>query len=295
MLHVGVDCASIPIIGDTPAIRCFRHEVSNGCEWHASGLRRFRHVSHVKRNDVVADLKVTRSEIVDNVVAEGPELATFQENRMEVAQREKQRSVQVWPIPGIVVEVLFGDAVVQALHVGLDARGRFGGHLDGALQNADRECRGRRRAQPQSEVFVRLHHREAVDDLFKLLKPRNHQMAVGEEHPASRLHVIVDKHRRNFVLTLTQRQAAQRAPFLLRECNELRCRIHTWRQHENEGENVSRFVEGIKQAERRGVDVASVKHLFNEMLHHEGNTIRTHTANDDHTLQVVVSDFGLPL
>ena len=83
--------------------------------------------------------------------------------------------------------------VHQPRHVRLEALGRLGGHLDAALQDADRELRVRGGREPQAERVVRLAHGQALDDLVELVEPRHHQVAVGKEHPVALLDAGVDE------------------------------------------------------------------------------------------------------
>ena len=86
---------------------------------------------------------------------------------------------------GAARELLVGDEVVQTLHVRLEALGRLGGHLDAGLQDGDGELGVRARAEPQSELGVRLFDLQALDQLVQLRHPAQRQVTVGQEHPVA--------------------------------------------------------------------------------------------------------------
>eukprot|EP00982_Pelagococcus_subviridis_P013196 31229-Pelagococcus_subviridis.AAC.8 len=161
----------------------------------------------VRLQDVVGDGKVRVVEVVRDVDAQRSKLSSLEHDGVEVRQREEELRVLVLRLAR--VEGLLRDARLTA------------------LENREREVRRRVGRQPQPEVLVRLLLVERLDDLLQVREPRQHEVAVREEHPVPFDRRRRDELRRHRGLALTERDAEKlfAEPLGLRELLQVGRRV----------------------------------------------------------------------
>mmetsp|Transcript_34849 Transcript_34849/g.109443 ORF Transcript_34849/g.109443 Transcript_34849/m.109443 type:complete len:531 (-) Transcript_34849:195-1787(-) len=185
------------------------------------------------------------------------------------------------------LELLVRDDVVELEHVRAQAARRLRRHLDAALQDRDGELGRRRRAQPQAVARVRVLRLDVVlDDLLEARHPREHQVAVREEHPVPRPQAVLQHAHRRRRLALPERAVVHVDVHLLREREHVRRGVHARREHEDERRvRVRRLVDGA-EVEGRRVHEIGAHVLAHEVGRREEAAVHAQRAQDAHLLQV---------
>jgi hypothetical protein len=199
----------------------------------------------------LADAHVALIEVIGPVPAQRPIALALLDDCMEEGQAKEQLaegSRLVSAAQDLIIELVEG--VPQ---VGLEALGGLIGHLDAALQDADREGGRGHAGEPPPEVPVQLVWLHGLADAFQLSHPGHCQVAVLQQHPASLLSGLINEAGGNDALALAQRDALHLAPHAhcLCKVEEGLGGVAATGQHKDEGSGAARVLRAGAQVKGR--------------------------------------------
>mmetsp|Transcript_31429 Transcript_31429/g.79743 ORF Transcript_31429/g.79743 Transcript_31429/m.79743 type:complete len:230 (+) Transcript_31429:1159-1848(+) len=182
LLSKGGHLATVPVVGDAPAVLDVSNHVAHRRPRHVLGLFGV-HVEDVVLQEEGARVEVALVELVGDGPADSTELASLLRHRVEVAEHPKEGA----PLnAGDSVEHVLRHPRIGALHARAHADGGLVGDLDRHLQEADGHAGVRLGRDPHPELGVDVLELDHV--LLELNQVLEAKMRVLEEHPAARRH-----------------------------------------------------------------------------------------------------------
>mmetsp|Transcript_8761 Transcript_8761/g.28873 ORF Transcript_8761/g.28873 Transcript_8761/m.28873 type:complete len:812 (+) Transcript_8761:355-2790(+) len=278
LVHVHVHQPPVAVVGHPAAI------VDLGDEVLERLPRRLLVLVEVEAQAQLRHLKVRVVKVVRDVPTEVAKLAPVDEERVEPAHREEQLLVLVRLCA--LREARLGKVLDEPRHIGLEPLGRLRGHLDAALEDADREGRVRRRGEPQAEGGVRLPRRQPLHDLVELAEPGHHQVAVGEEHPVPLADALVDEAEGVRRLALAERDRVEGHLALLRQLRQLVGRVDARGEDKDERRGGGRVGEHVGEVKHRRLGEARAQVVDDEGGGGEDDAVGPEAPHEDQPLHL---------
>mmetsp|Transcript_57587 Transcript_57587/g.137164 ORF Transcript_57587/g.137164 Transcript_57587/m.137164 type:complete len:324 (+) Transcript_57587:1369-2340(+) len=216
--------------------------------------------------------------LVRNAPADGAELApllhdTVQEG-LHIDQRAPLRQVN------LVQKLLRDHGAVGSVQAGFQSRGRLQGHLDGNLQQADREAEGDLAGNPQPECLVDLGGLQK--NILQLAHIANTQVRVLQNHPATSNEGCIVLLASHLLLAFSHGHLVSWILlFLLRQLIDAEGRITACREQIQDWLSGQRLLVDVGDSICDGGREARVQHRFDELVAGNRGSILSHGPYHD--------------
>jgi len=291
---VDIDQVSISLVGNTTTIVGVGNQGTDSLP--VNGLVGFEvrvsdsilEASHVDGQYILTDGVIRVVESIRSVETEGLELLSLNEHSMEPHQTEAS-------LAELHVFLTLGESLVHVgIHsdeVRLDSTWGLSSHLDGSLEERDRESRSGRSGHEDSEAGLEIAISEhLIHNVFKLGKEVDREMTITQEAPVSIKGRLLKHALGTFSLSLTKGDRHHLNLNFFSESLELFSGINT-RSHDEDDRGLRGrlFIDLLDGGGLSTGEVSSLEVGVHEVNDRKSDSVGSEAPEDDHLLHVIIT------